>query len=600
MKKVLKRTVILMIAASMVVMTGCGDKQMQQEDSDVNSLLQEVTEKSVTNTEETSKETSKETAENISYDALLQGEAKLQTLDGKSVSLTELVGNRDVNYVIMDLDKDGEDELFILASPVSALIKNVDGEYKMIYDGCGYDVPINTDGLIGVLYAYPGDAPLHDIFRYTEFESGKKTSETVASWYDANENREMDAEDWFYLGENEKEVTMEEWLAVAGKFYEHRNDDIDWKVIAGKGSENSDNAALDTEGQLELLEKEAAVWQLSEEAHGDFTEATDFANYGFAVTDLDNDGMLEVIKSGWAGTGHYSMNYIYEVTAEGTLEAIDTSALEEMKSQPDLFMEGIRSADNADKNAYIVIDMEYGAGRNDYTYYEMRMENNRISLKPCQEPEAVDALLDNAFWFKDITAENLKKSYEGFCKTSASAANTSAGNTLTAKVHNDYFFTEGSKEYTYKVKNFFLEDPDEITVKLQLLANYENGDVYSLTVQYEDIPERTYSGMDRYALGTFYVTEDSIYMEEQCEKIPTEEEFLTDSMLIYSKSGKPQNPTDYETKIEEEGDNYKFSFWNPLVESGYYCNMTWTKDKGLTYFRNGFGAEADPIEIELK
>ena len=67
MKKVLKRTVILMIAASMVVMTGCGDKQMQQEDSDVNSLLQEVTEKSVTNTEETSKETS----ENISYDALL-------------------------------------------------------------------------------------------------------------------------------------------------------------------------------------------------------------------------------------------------------------------------------------------------------------------------------------------------------------------------------------------------------------------------------------------------------------------------------------------------------------------------------------------------
>ena len=127
MRKVLKRTVIPMIAASMVVMTGCGDKQMQQEDIDVNSLLQEVTQKPVTNTEETSEETSKETSENISYDALLQGEAKLQTLDGKSVSLAELAGNSDVNYVIMDLDKDGEDELFILASPVSALIKNVDG-----------------------------------------------------------------------------------------------------------------------------------------------------------------------------------------------------------------------------------------------------------------------------------------------------------------------------------------------------------------------------------------------------------------------------------------------------------------------------------------
>ena len=321
---------------------------MQQEDIDVNSLLQEVTQKPVTNTEETSKETS----ENISYDALLQGEAKLQTLDGKSVSLAELAGNSDVNYVIMDLDKDGEDELFILASPVSALIKNIDGEYKMIYD------------------------------------------------------------------------------------------DIDWKTINA-------TASLDTEGQLEILEKEAAVWQLSEEAHGDFTEATDFANYGFAVTDLDNDGMLEVIKSGWAGTGHYSMNYIYEVTAEGTLEAIDTSALEEMKSQPDLFMEGIRTAGNADKNTYIVIDMEYGAGSS-YTYYEMRMENNKISLSPCQEPQDVDALLDNAFWFKDITADNLKESYEGFAKSMTSAANTSDGNTLSAKVHNDYFLQKALKNIPTK------------------------------------------------------------------------------------------------------------------------------------------------------
>ena len=577
---------------------------MQQEDIDVNSLQQEVTQKPVTNTEETSKETS----ENISYDALLQGEAKLQTLDGKSVSLTELAGNSDVNYVIMDLDKDGEEELFVLASPVSALIKNVDGEYKMIYDGCGYDVPINTDGLTGVLYAYPGAAPLHDIFKYTEFEAGKKTSETVASWYDAGENGEMDSEDWFYLGEDEKEVTMDEWLAAAGKLYEHRNDDLDWKTINAGASGNIDNtdeeklsgAALDTDTQLGILEKEASVWQLSEEPHGDFTEATDFANYGFAVTDLDNDGMLEVIKSGWAGTGHYSMNYIYEVTAEGTLEAIDTSALEGMNSQPDLLMEGIRSADTADKNTYIVIDMVYDAGRSDYTYYEMRMEDNKISLNPCQESENVDSLLDNAFWFKDITADNLKESYEGFAKSTASAANTSEGNKLSAKIHNDYFFTEGSKEYTYKVKNFFFEDPDEITVKLELIANYEKGDVYSLTVQYEDIPERTAWGMDRYALGTFYVTEDSIYMEEQCEKIPTEEEFLAGSMLIYSKSGKAQNPADYETKIEEDGDDYKFSFWNPLVESGYYCNMTWTKNKGLTYFRNGFGAEREPIEIELK
>ena len=35
------------------------------------------------------------------------------------------------------------------------------------------------------------------------------------------------------------------------------------------------------------------------------------------------------------------------------------------------------------------------------------------------------------------------------------------------------------------------------------------------------------------------------------------------------------------------------------VSSSYYT-YEWTKDKGLTLFRSGYGAEGEPIEISLK
>ena len=71
-------------------------------------------------------------------------------------------------------------------------------------------------------------------------------------------------------------------------------------------------------------------------------------------------------------------------------------------------------------------------------------------------------------------------------------------------------------------------------------------------------------------------------------------------MIVYSSLGEEQNPTDYDMWIKYENDKCECRFWNPLIESGYYCDMVWTQNEGLTYFQSGFGAEKDPIEIELK
>ena len=59
----------------------------------------------------------------------------------------------------------------------------------------------------------------------------------------------------------------------------------------------------DIDLQLNVIYENADIWQVSDEQVGDFCESRDFKNYGYAISDLDEDGYLEVIKSGWAGPG---------------------------------------------------------------------------------------------------------------------------------------------------------------------------------------------------------------------------------------------------------------------------------------------------------
>ncbi len=172
---------------------------------------------------------------------------------------------------------------------------------------------------------------------------------------------------------------------------------------------------------------------------------------------------------------------------------------------------------------------------------------------------------------------------------------------ITCIANNDYFFQEFNKEYKYSVRLFFEDDIAELPVKLQYLKSYDDGDVYSLSIQHEDCPERYYYDvLDRFDIGTFYVTDDEIYLLLQCKDVPDEEAFLSDGFLVCGSDDMDENIDGEHLKIKNEGDTCYFYMDNTLTESGYYSSYGWTKGKGLTYFRSGYGAEGDPIEIELK
>lgn len=93
-------------------------------------------------------------------------------------------------------------------------------------------------------------------------------------------------------------------------------------------SEATAAAQPDCSVQLQLLAEQAAVWA------GD-TELT-AEPYFYAVTDLDQNGRLELVQASCQGTGLYTYTQIWEVNADATEIAPCPFSAPEGDSQPDL------------------------------------------------------------------------------------------------------------------------------------------------------------------------------------------------------------------------------------------------------------------------
>ena len=80
--------------------------------------------------------------------------------------------------------------------------------------------------------------------------------------------------------------------------------------------------------QLQLIADNVKQWALAPDFADDRT--------GYAVTDLDNNGQLELIAANQGGTGHYTYAAFYEVNPDGTTLESLAYDFPEGSSQPDL------------------------------------------------------------------------------------------------------------------------------------------------------------------------------------------------------------------------------------------------------------------------
>ena len=204
----------------------------------------------------------------------------------------------------------------------------------------------------------------------------------------------------------------------------------------------------DIEEQIYILLDNKDIWELSDETIGDFCEKDDCNGYGYAIADLDEDGYLEIIKSVYAGNGHFSFNSVYETTDDGSVIMWDNTQLNNCYSEPDLLsMEELAVCSNdSDKIKYFTDDFEswgvYGYSnrygileisdnsinyveecREEITsneddnscYYDEDAEISEEQFNEIMAPRNENVSAKALLWFTEITYENICDSYLCYC-----------------------------------------------------------------------------------------------------------------------------------------------------------------------------------------
>ena len=99
------------------------------------------------------------------------------------------------------------------------------------------------------------------------------------------------------------------------------------------------------ENQLQVIAENSSMWLSDTEAE----------SYGFAVTDLDHNGRLEIIFSTCQGTGIYSNNQIWETSEDFNSIALCEAKVIEGDSQADIMVQSVPVFYDSGFNTYYYV-----------------------------------------------------------------------------------------------------------------------------------------------------------------------------------------------------------------------------------------------------
>lgn len=132
-------------------------------------------------------------------------------------------------------------------------------------------------------------------------------------------------------------------------------------------------------------------------------------------------------------------------------------------------------------------------------------------------------------------------------------------------------------------------------VKLKL------GTIYELKIEpVEGVPK------ERLDLGYFYVEKEKIYKIVPTEenKISLKKKELPVGSTIVCQEKEIVDSLSKDQKGEHEyllinGDQREYHLYNDKVNTGYFESYIWKKKVGLIYYKSGYGAEGNLVELKL-
>lgn len=171
----------------------------------------------------------------------------------------------------------------------------------------------------------------------------------------------------------------------------------------------------------------------------------------------------------------------------------------------------------------------------------------------------------------------------------------------TTKVKNPFFFENNDLLLNYSAKISF-DEVIESDIKLYVneIATFKYGKLYELKIDpVNGIP------YDRVCLGCFYVQEDKIYkIEGNLNKLGSNDEILNDSEIVCQnkrmEDALNKDEPGWHHYIEVSGDKIEYHAYDNQISTGYYESYVWEKGQGLIYYKSGYGAESESIELRLK
>ena len=178
-------------------------------------------------------------------------------------------------------------------------------------------------------------------------------------------------------------------------------------------------------------------------------------------------------------------------------------------------------------------------------------------------------------------------------------------NKLSDRSSNSFFDGSNFKSLKYKGK-FSNEEgiliEKEVYIQVEKIADLKEGILYKLEIeQINGVPK------NRLILGMFYVQNNNriyriAYTGENKDTLIREQKIPLGSSIICQEKG-IKDRLNQEQKGEHQyllvqGDIREYHSYNNQVESGYYETYIWERNIGLKYYKSGYGAEKDLVELE--
>ena len=92
-------------------------------------------------------------------------------------------------------------------------------------------------------------------------------------------------------------------------------------------------------------------------------------------------------------------------------------------------------------------------------------------------------------------------------------------------------------------------------------------------------------------------TKENIDIMRKEEKIPTGSNIVCQEEEI--KDNMKQKQKGFHQYLLVQGDSREYHSYNDKVESGYFETYIWERDIGLKYYKSGYGAEKNLVELQL-